>query len=91
MEANSALGIQQVLTSYTMPKGNADTERVMRTLTEECCWLQEWPCPFAFIKALGAWVTTYNEHDLPSALGATSPRRFERDYDNSPKPPFLAA
>jgi putative transposase len=39
-------GIQQAFTSYHNPKGNADTERVMRTLKEECLWLQEWSCPF---------------------------------------------
>jgi putative transposase len=91
VEACSALGIHQAFTSYNNPKGNADTERLMRTLKEECLLLKEWSCPFALISALGAWVTTYNEHYLHSALGYKSPRQFERDYYNSPSPPFLAA
>jgi transposase InsO family protein len=32
MEACNALAVEQVLTSYNNSKGNADTERVMRTL-----------------------------------------------------------
>jgi putative transposase len=91
MEACNALGIQQTFTSYNNPKGNADTERWMRTLKEECLWLQEWTCPFAVVRALEAWITTYNEQYLHSALGYKSPRQFERDYYNSPSPPFLAA
>jgi hypothetical protein len=63
----------------------------MHTFKEECLWLKEWSCPLAFISALEAWVTTYNEHYLHSALGYKPPRQFERDYYNSPSPPFLAA
>jgi putative transposase len=46
MRACGALGIQQAFTSDHNPKGHADTERMMRTLKEECLWLQEWTCPF---------------------------------------------
>jgi putative transposase len=41
MEACSTLGIRQAFTSDHNPKGNADTERVMRTLKEEYLWLNE--------------------------------------------------
>ena len=58
MQACSTLGIQQAFTSYNNPKGNADTERVMRTLKEECLWLQEWTCPFTLARALGRGSTT---------------------------------
>ena len=34
-----ALGIRQAFTAYANPKGNADTERLMRTIKEELCWL----------------------------------------------------
>jgi putative transposase len=49
LEACSSLGIHQSFTSYNNPKGNVDTERFMRTLPEECLWLQEWGCPFALM------------------------------------------
>jgi putative transposase len=39
MEACSTMEIYQDFTSYNNPKGNADTERFMRTLKEECLCL----------------------------------------------------
>jgi putative transposase len=91
MEACSTLSIHQAFTSYNNPKGNADTERVIRTLKEECLWLQEWTCPFELIQAFEAWVEDYNEHYLHSTLGYMPPAQFERDYYKSHGPPFLAA
>ncbi len=52
MVACNALGVQQAFTSYNNPKGNADTERFMRTLKEEFVWLREWTSPTAFRDAL---------------------------------------
>jgi putative transposase len=91
MKACSTLGIQQAFTSYNNPKGNADTERVMRTFKEACLWLQEWTSPFALIRALEGWITNYNEYSLHSALGYQSPNRFERHYYLSHGAPFVAA
>ena len=48
MRACAALGIRQAFTSYSNPKGNADTERFLRTLKEELVWLREWTSPAAF-------------------------------------------
>jgi putative transposase len=87
----STLEIQQAFTSYNNPKGNADTERVMRTLKEECLWLQDWTSPFELIKAPAVWITAYNEHYLHSALGYQSPSQFERHYSLSHGTPFAAA
>ena len=80
MKACSTLGIQQAFTSDNTPKGQADTERVIRTLKEECLWLQEWTSPFDLIRALAVWITDYNEHYLHSALGYQSPSPFECHY-----------
>lgn len=91
MEACSTLEIHQACTSYNNPKGNADTERFMRTLKEECLWLQEWTCPFALAHALRMWSDDYNEHYLHSALGYQAPRQFERAYYASQSTPFVAA
>lgn len=41
MNDMAVLGIEQIFTSYDNPKGNADTERVMRTIKEELIWLNE--------------------------------------------------
>jgi putative transposase len=83
MRACGSLGIQQALTSDNNPKGNADTERVMRTLKEECLWLQEWTCPVTLASVLETRVDDYNEHYLHSALGYRPPRQFEREYYRS--------
>jgi putative transposase len=91
MQACGLLGIHQAFTSYNNPKGNADTERVMRTLKEECLWLREWTCPFALVSSLEAWCDYYNEQYLHSALGYKPPRQFERDYNASHSDPFVAA
>jgi putative transposase len=81
MEVCAALEIHHAFTSYNNPKGNADTERVMRTLKEECLWLQDWTCPFALVSAVGTWIDDYNEHYLHSALGYKTPAQFEQEYD----------
>ena len=41
MRDMATLGIEQIFTSYDNPKGNADTERVIRTIKEEVIWLNE--------------------------------------------------
>lgn len=91
MKACRILGIHQAFTSYNNPKGNADTERVMRTVKEECLWLQEWTCPFALGSALERWITHYNEHYLHSTLGYKPPSQFEREYYSRHSTPFVAA
>ena len=63
----------------------------MRTLKEECLWLHEWTCPFALIRATGAWIDDYNEHYLHSALGYKTPKQVEWEYYTGHSPPFVAA
>jgi putative transposase len=41
MRKMALLEIKQIFTSYDNPKGNAETERVMRTIKEELIWLNE--------------------------------------------------
>jgi hypothetical protein len=45
MLASLVLGVHQAFTCHNNPKGNADMERMMRTLKEELLWLQEWHDP----------------------------------------------
>jgi putative transposase len=52
MQACATLEIHQTFTRDYNPKGHADTECFMRTLKEECLWLQEWTCPLALVSAL---------------------------------------
>jgi putative transposase len=91
MEACRTLGLHRAFTNCNNPQGNAATERFIRTLTEECVWLQEWTCPFASVSALQGWIDDYNAHDSHSTLGYQTPRQFEQDYHLSHGPPFVAA
>ena len=92
MESCRTLGIQQAFTSYCNPKGNADTERVMRTLKEELFWLQEWKSPFVLENRFKEWVESdYNQLYPHSTLGFKPPARFEAEYFASHNPQFSAA
>ena len=80
MRACAALGIRQAFTSYSNPKGNADTERFLRTLKEELVWLREWTSPAAFFAALDRWLADYNASYLHSALGYRAPNVVEAEH-----------
>lgn len=69
IETCSTLGIHQAFTSDSNPQGNADPERVIRTLTEECLGLQEWACPLRLVSSLEAGIDDDNARHLHSALG----------------------
>ena len=80
MQACRALGIRQTFTSYNNPKGNADTERIFRTMKEELLWLREWDSPFVLAEELQNWVEYYNRSYLHSTLGYRAPNQFEMEY-----------
>jgi putative transposase len=67
-------------TSENNPPGNADTERMMRTMKEECLGLQAWTNLFDLISAFEAWIAYDNDHYLHSSLGYKTPRQFEMAY-----------
>ena len=85
MKVCSHLGVHQAFTSYNNPKGNADTERMMRTLKEELLWLREWKHADEIDVALTAWVDYYNGSYLHSTLGYRPPNKFEETYNTSHK------
>lgn len=81
MKDMAHLEIEQIFTSYNNPKGNADTERVMRTLKEELLWLNEFESFEEARNALENWITVdYNRNYVHSALGYMSPVEFENAY-----------
>lgn len=85
MKACANMGIKQAFTSYNNPKGNADTERFMRTMKEEIVWINEWQNPIIFKAAFELWIKSYNETYLHSKLGYKPPTIFEANFNlNSP-------
>lgn len=79
MKACSKLEVEQVFTSYNNPKGNADTERMIRTMKEELLWLREWEYGRELSKELDKWVEYYNRSYLHSAVGYRKPVQVEED------------
>lgn len=80
MKACSNLEVQQVFTSYNNPKGNADTERMIRTMKEELLWVREWISEAELSKELYKWVDYYNRSYLHSAHGYRTPIQAEEEY-----------
>lgn len=77
MKTCSILGIQQTFTAYNNPKGNANTERLLRTIKEELIWVNEFKSLEEVETKLKDWVEEYNQNYLHSALGYKSPAEFE--------------
>jgi transposase InsO family protein len=78
MKTCSVLGIKQAFTAYNNPKGNANTERLLRTIKEELIWVNEFKSLEEVEPKLKDWVEEYNQNYLHSALGYKSPEEFEK-------------
>lgn len=76
--AATLLGIKHITTSYSNPKGNADTERFMRTFKEEKVYPYEYESFEEAKTEVDNFMIFYN-HEYPhSALGYLSPIEFEK-------------
>jgi transposase InsO family protein len=80
MKECGLLGIEQVFTSYNNPEGNADTERLMRTLKEEFFWKKDWDNVFELAEGFKQFVAEYHESYPHSTLNYLSPDEFERRW-----------
>ena len=76
MEACGTLGIKQIFASWSNPKGNADTERVLRTLEEDLVWPHDRDNPFDFQRALKQWFNDYNNDFPHQTLDYMTPAQF---------------
>lgn len=81
------LGIRQIFTSYDNPKGNADTERVIRTLKEDLIWPREWLTVDQLDTAVPWWIRQYNEDFPHSTLNYQTPQQFEASFNPQPSTP----
>ena len=80
MKTCSNLDIKQIFTTYNNPKGNADTERMIRTMKEELFWLREWENESELTLELDRWVDYYNRSYLHSALRYRTPLQVGELY-----------
>lgn len=75
------LGINHVTTSYNNPKGNAETESFIKTLKEDCLWINEFDSFEDAKREILSWIDYYN-HEYPhSAIGYKSPRDMRLEFD----------
>ncbi len=81
MRDMGTLGIEQIFTSYDNPKGNEDTERMMRTIKEKVLWLNEFSSLEEAKQRIAHWIEVdYNKLYVHSGLGYLSPEEFENQY-----------
>ncbi len=84
MRDMATLGIEQIFTSYDNPKGNADTERIMRTIKEEKIWLNKFDSFEDAKDKIGHWIEEdYNKLYVHSTLNYMSPVEFEAKYNEN--------
>ena len=89
MKDTGLLGINQIFCSYDNPKGNADTERVIRTIKEEVLWLNDFGSFEEARATIGAWIgEDYNRLYVHSALGYRSPYEFRQRWIQSQEAVF---
>ena len=74
------LEIQQIFASYGNPKGNTDTERVIRTIKEDLIWPREYSGFKELEDTLAEWVKNYNEDYPHLSLGYMTPYEYERCF-----------
>jgi putative transposase len=77
MAACNVLDIKQIFASYDNPKGNADTERVIRTIKEDLIWPNDFQTPFELQVDLDRWVNDYNTDYPHSSLNYKTPCEYE--------------
>lgn len=82
MKACSELNIKQIFTTFNNPKVNADTERVFRTMKEDCVWINEWTDPFLFQNDLESWIKAYNSDFPHQSLGYKTPAQFMKAFSS---------
>jgi transposase InsO family protein len=75
MKNCATLGIKQIFASWNNPKGNSDTERVIRTIKEDIVWPYDWDNPFDFELALAQWIDKYNGDFPHQSLNNQTPRQ----------------
>jgi len=88
MEACSVLEIKQIVTSppvlvrtgYNNTKGNTDTERINKTLKENCVWTREFSSPFEFTENFKEWIENYNNDYPHSSLNYSTPSEYEKEH-----------
>ena len=91
--ACDTLGISQIFASYGNPKGNADTERMMRTIKEDLIYPNDFQTFNELETEMKKWMKRYNEEFPHSALGYDTPLEYENWFYAATRknPPYLTS
>ena len=85
-EYEKALGLTHVFTSYCNPKGDADTERVIRTLKEDLLWINDYRNLDELKEGLRKWQYDYNHVFPHSSLENCTPVEYEERWHKGTEP-----
>lgn len=77
------LEIEQIFTTYDNPKGNADTERMIRTVKEEAIWPYEHETIAESEIKLRETIEFYNTEYCHSSLSYMSPMEYKESFFNN--------
>ena len=80
MKFCSELGIKQIFASYNNPKGNAKTERMIRTIKEEVIWIHEFDSLQEAKRKIKEFIQFYNSKYPHSAIRYKSPSMCFREW-----------
>lgn len=81
-----SLGLDHIRTSYNNPKGDADTERVIRTIKEDLLWTREFKTIAEVQSALDRWMHDYNNVFPHSSIANCTPVEYETRFLNGDAP-----
>lgn len=81
-----SLGLEHIFTSYCNPKGDADTERVIRTLKEDLLWINEFGTLAELQERLWQWQHDYNCIFPHSSLEYCTPVEYEELWNQGKAP-----
>ncbi len=75
------LDINQIFTTWSNPKANADTKGVIRRIKKNLIWPNHWKNPFDFADALTKWIENYNTYQPHQALNYIRPGQFNKSFN----------
>lgn len=76
------LEINHITTSYNNPKGNAETESFIKTLKEDCLWINEFKSFKEAKRKILEWIDYYNNEYPHSTIGYRSPREMRIEAED---------
>jgi len=75
------LGINHITMSYNNPRGNGETESWIKTLKEDCLWINDFESFTEAKEEIFIWIDYYNFEYSHSSIGYKSPREIREESE----------